>query len=354
MTRLNRARRANAGTGGTPTGKTARSSPIIAAAVPDADWQWSVAVLSSREDVATLSATLTAVLHACEKQTTTVDVLVNGNTFVAERLAKRLPMPSTSREKMARVRVWASPIADKASMWNLYSKEVRPVARLAFFVDGYARIASDSLEAIERALAETPRALAASAVPTEGPSARSLREAMLKNGGIHGNLYAVRGAVMDELRQRDFKLPLGIYRTDPLLAAVIAFNLDPTENEWDIRRIVVVPRATWSYDPPVMWHLADIRNGVLRYLRQSQGVLENLAVRDLLAIRRQAPTHFPRTVVDLLSSWSKKHPWSAIAACIQRPACLFALYRVVRSQNQYPPPSCHLLTEVALLPADCT
>src|SRR5205814_8352681 len=116
---------------------------------------------------------------------------------------------------------------------------------VAFFNDGCVRVMPDALRLLAAKLADDEKALSVSAVHTYGRSAAYHREQMIRGGGIHGNLFGIRGEVLSLLRARHFKLPLGIYRADGLLGAIMAFNLDPRNNNWDARRLAVQGAATW-------------------------------------------------------------------------------------------------------------
>lgn len=230
---------------------------------------WSVAIFSSRETIGTLLATIQAAAKSCADEPSIIDVIINGNRGLAEttqsviKAALQLSLPSK------RVRVWHIPVPDKAHAWNQYLHDIWPRSEIAFFVDGYAQVMPDAFTAIADGLRVAPDALAATGVPSHGRSAKILREQLLKSGGIHGNLYALRGTVMTELRSRGYRLPLGIYRTDPTLGAAINFCLDPARHQWDPKRVLVQPNATWHI-PPRSWRIEEIRTQWRRMLRQAQ------------------------------------------------------------------------------------
>ena len=260
---------------------------------------WSVAIFTSREDAGTLRRTVQAVLAACRDRATIIDVLVDGNPTTAAALAAWEP----ERVAGSTLRLWLVPWRDKACTWNRFLHELAPVATTAFFIDGYVRPAADSLAALAAALAARDDAWAATAVPTVGPSAAAQRARLVADGGLHGNLYALRGAVVALLRERGFRLPLGLYRNDSLIGAVMAFAADPARQAWDPhRRIALVTGATWDNDVASPFDPSRLRAFGRRRMRQAQGALENAAVRQHLAERRQSPETLPRTVQELVAA----------------------------------------------------
>jgi hypothetical protein len=295
---------------------------------------WSVAIFSSRETVETLASSIEAVLDASIHASAVVDVIINGNRRLAgemEPLARSLEGRAL---RSSMVRFWYIALGDKAHAWNQYLAEIWPRSGLAYFVDGYARVMPTALRLINDGLMVEPYCLAASGVPTMGRSGKMLREKLLREGGIHGNLYAVRGEALGQLRERGFRLPVGLYRTDPLLGAVICFGLDPDKNRWDTKRILVHPQATWAFRPLAWRRREDVTGHLKRMFRQAQGMLENLAIRDHLEVKRRSPEALPRTVAELVRNWLVEFPWAARMTFLRHPLCLIAARRLARPQDR--------------------
>lgn len=268
--------------------------------------EWAIAIFAKREAATTVSAATSAALKAT-RANSVIDVLVNGNPTLASQIARLGPTGTLSP---ASIRVWSIPLGDKAHAWNLYVHEIWPAADTTFFVDGYVFVRADALHRLALALSAAPVALAATGVPSSGYSAASLRSQMVSHGGIHGNLYALKRAAMQELRRRSFRLPLGIYRTDPVLGAALAFGLDPSRHVWEPKKYIsVVVEATWTVDYQPWWRRAHAQ--ARRVLRQAQGVIENLAVRHFFSRERRPPERLPPTVNDLASEWQRLCPAEA-------------------------------------------
>lgn len=288
---------------------------------------WSVAIFSARESAEVLLSCIKAVLVACSETTAVVDILVNGNEQLADRIGA-LDLAELTPPKGCRLRLWCFGTGDKANTWNEYVRNVWPGSATAFFVDGYVRVRPDAFTLLHQALTSGMHALAASGVPTMGGSARRLRHEMIEEGGIHGNLYALRGETVARLRRTGFQIPLGLYRTDPLLAAVLAFNLDPALNDWDWSRIAIVPDATWEYDALDWWRPAHIWTQFKRMVRQGQGSLENAAIKRHLAIEKRPPEQLPYSTHELIVAWMRAFPEEARAVFRRRPLSYLAARRL--------------------------
>ncbi len=142
---------------------------------------------------------------------------------------------------------------------------------------------------------------------------------MLREGGIHGNLHVIAADALRRLRAAGIRLPLGLYRVDGTLGAMLAFDLDPARNAWEPRRVFVHADATWDLPDPPRLSPAFLLSQWKRRLRQAQGDLENAAVRDHMAVRKLSPSSLPTTVDALVLDWCARHPAAARALMLRNP-----------------------------------
>jgi hypothetical protein len=301
---------------------------------PDAAYPWSIAILSSRESPEVLAATIEAAVAAIGDRAATLDVMINGSAALAEATGRYATTRSAAHTAKLVIRVWYIAKNDKSNAWNCYLYDIWPGGDPAFFVDGYARVQPDALQLIADGLAGAPTALAGSAVPTVGRSAKALREQMLREGGAHGNLYALRATTMARLRTSGFRLPLGLYYTDPLLQSAICFDLDPARRDWDWSRIFVHPRATWTFRPLDWRRPSDLWTHLKRTVRQAQGQLEAMAYNYHYVTRRAAPETLPETAARMVSVWRAARPGQARQALLRNPMLLLGLHRLRRMESK--------------------
>jgi hypothetical protein len=263
----------------------------------------SIVVFAAREKPDELARTVDAALRAIPAASrSVVEILVNGNEALAAEAAKFAA--TLSINALVTVRVWALPFGDKAQTWNKYIYEIWDGTDFAHCIDGYARLRSDAIVVLERALAAHPDAMAGTGLPSTGRRVQRLRDEMMRDGGLHGNFYCLRKAAIDGIRAREFRLPIGLYRTDGTMGAAIAFGLDPATHQWSPKKFIhVEPGATWDTDAKPLTSVAAVRSQFKRMLRQQQGALENAAVRHYFAESRIAIGALPRDVQDLLVGW---------------------------------------------------
>jgi hypothetical protein len=265
------------------------------------------AVFVARESADVAMQTLRALVAALPLSCC-VDLLVNGNPAVVEELAQRLPASDLAREGL-QLRVWSIALADKSNAWNEYVHRIWPGAERTFFVDGYAQVLPGALQALQQVLQDQPEALAATGVPSQGPSASLIARHLLEGHGLHGNLFALRACAVDRIRQQRLRLPVGLYRSDSTIAAAIAFGLDPAQQTWDAHRFVAVcTGASWRVPPSPWFSWGQIQLRWRRRMRQAQGDLENWAVRYHWQIERRDISSLESTVEALVSNWARDDP----------------------------------------------
>src|SRR5699024_4118512 len=159
--------------------------------------------------------------------------------------------------------------------WNTHMHELEPNADIAFYIDGYVWVKPNAFSLLAEGLNNEGTRLAATGVPTQGRSADKLRANMIENGGIHGNLVAIRGSVMHQLRAMGFKCPIGSYLCGVLNGCMLNCNMNAGEDKWDRRSILVHPEASWGKPEETYADPRVIKGQIKRSLRQARGFLEN-------------------------------------------------------------------------------
>ena len=293
---------------------------------------WSVAIFAARETPEELLKTIRSVTTAATEPTI-VDVLVNGNTTLAPRIRKSFENALSHETEAAAgtLRIWHIKQGGKGHAWNQYIHLLWPQTEISFFVDGYVQPKPDAFVRLARHLRDTPAALACTGTPSSGRTAQRIREEMLSDGGLHGNLFALRSQTIEELRQTRFELALGLYSFDTVLGAILAYGLDPQTKQWDAKgRIIVAPDVTWTTEEKRWWRPADVKTQLKRYINIAQRVLEREATKYYLQKRKLPIGSFPKRVDDYVLTWMSECPEQARKALWRSPLSRVALRRITR------------------------
>ncbi|GGW62626.1 hypothetical protein [Alishewanella tabrizica] len=277
----------------------------------------SIVIISSRESSVILSHTIETLLTACKEYDFSIHLLLNGNEINARDISESFLIKYPTN-----LRIWFFPLGDKANCFNQYCYKIAGDYDFHFFVDGYVTINSDSVtNTIVKA--EKHEALAYTGTPATGYSSRKLSEEMLTKGGLHGNFFMLPKYCIQKLKASCFKLPIGIYRTDSVIASAINYRFAPNENNRDPANICVLPNVTWQH-PILKWYNPkDLLTHAKRYLRQSEGKIENLAVKTIFTLNKEPVSKLNEYSHDLCLEYLNKNPLS-ISFLIRNPG-LFGL-----------------------------
>jgi hypothetical protein len=304
---------------------------------------WSVAIIAAREDVATLASAIESAVVAVGREHAIVDVMINGNPALSRGVTSHLGAKENRARDEPRtiVRIWDLPLRDKAHAWNEYVHRIWSGSDVAFFLDGNVYVMPDALSQLNATLNDAAHALAATAVPSHGHSAPAMRDAIARSGGFAGNLHALRGSTLRELRELQIRLPLGLYRVDGLLGAILCFRFDPGKHPWNTENVATSWKSTWTFRTGSMWRYRDLRMQFNRMKRQALGQLENRAIREHLAINKQSPANLPGTAREMIVSWLARYPVEAARLILKNPLAIDAVCGLRRpkdwSQRDVPP-----------------
>ena len=215
---------------------------------------WPVMVLAHNEE-RHIAACLDSIFAADPDRSFEVYVMANGCTDRTEAIV------SEYSRKRPDVRLVSIVLGDKCNAWNVFVHETVPKhcpgRDVYFFMDGDATSEPFAFTAMARALGATPYANAAAAVPLSGRNANRDRDAMLREHALVANLYALRGSFVERLIQERVRVPLKLEGDDGMIGAFVKWDLKPTTNGTDDKRIVVCPDAGFRFESFTPTRLSD-------------------------------------------------------------------------------------------------
>lgn len=178
-------------------------------------------------------------------------------------------------ERHRNVHLVSIALGDKANAWNVFVHELAPAgAPYYFFIDGDVRATPGSLDALARQLARHAAANGASALPCSGRGVEAFRRDMLKDKGVAGNLYALRGSFVGRIRDRGIAMPVGTIGEDALMGAMLKWDLRG-DTRWDDNKVVVAEAAGFMFDSVSPWRSREWRKYFRRRVRYSVRAYQN-------------------------------------------------------------------------------
>lgn len=235
-------------------------------------------------------ACLTSLISGHDGAPPPIHVLVNGCTDSTTEVVRSFAHAHPTLE------IHEIELGDKANAWNVYIHTIADAALDHVFIDGDVRAGAQALPALKRALEANPRCHAVTGVPGSGRSAARWIEEMRTDGGLAGNLYALRSTFVCELRARAVRIPIGLIGEDALVGAMAAFSLDPPSG-WNRERIAVAEDARFEFTPLRIYAPSDIRLYMRRRVRYALRTIQNRMTR--IHVRRHGFAALPERVSDL-------------------------------------------------------
>lgn len=225
---------------------------------------WPVMVLAHNEE-RHIEACLDSIFATEPGRRFEIFVMANGCTDRTEDIVRNY---SRARPEVHLVSIG---LGDKCNAWNVFIHETVPAhcggRGIYFFMDGDARAVAGSLSVLARALDEDAYPHAAAAVPASGRNAARDRKQLLDERGLVANLYALRGNLVERLREMNVRIPLNLEGDDGLLGALIKWDLAPDRKGFDDARIVPCEEARFEFESMSPFRLADWKSYWKRALR---------------------------------------------------------------------------------------
>lgn len=209
-----------------------------------------------------------------------VIVIVNGSGDATARIARGF----------AYVEVREYKEGGKSRSWNRYVlDEDDGSAEYYVFVDGDAQILPGSLQALANCLDANRRANAASGFPCNGRNHAYYREALCKERGIFGDLYALSGDFVRRLHSSGLRLPDDLIGDDGFICALAKTDL-AAEDNWDDHRVVPCEDAGFLCEPTTL-SPQSLRGQYRRMINYSVRHFQNQIITDFM--RRDGPASLP-------------------------------------------------------------
>ena len=168
------------------------------------------------------------------------------------------------------------------------------------FMDGDAQIVAGSIDALVADLAVHPQANAAAGLPMNGRMAATYQAGLRAEGGMFGDLYALSGAFLRDIRARGLRLPDDLIGDDGLVAAWAHTGLRD-DSHWVHERVIACERAGFlceqvSIARPSTWTMQ-----YKRLINYSVRFFQNRILSDIMT--REGPDGLPARLSSLYGQW---------------------------------------------------
>lgn len=263
----------------------------------DEETPWPVAILV-RNAAGTIIRALESLAVARDGRPLLVFVIANGCTDRTAALARGF-----SRDGIE-VRVTELAQGDKAAAWNTYVHELAPRSDIHFFLDGDVEAEPGALRRLAEAMQDP--VIVTGAIPSTGRDRVGIAQRLERHGRVAGNLYALSGGFIIDLRARSIRLPMGWIGDDFLVAWIAKNDWRGAGRDRPSPRIRIVPAARFrfrSLSPLRPSHYVTYLRRIVRYEIRSRQ-FNCLSVRDpALGLPADVGELYARTPAALNFRW---------------------------------------------------
>lgn len=248
-----------------------------------------------------------------DRADTIFHVLVNGTTDSTVAIAR------TFAQSRPNVVVHDIQAGGKSRTWNhMVHHLLTGDEDAVIFMDGDAIITPGSFDALIADLAAHPQANAAAGMPMNGRMAAIYRDGLRAEGGIFGDLYALSGRFIRDIRARQLRLPDDLIGDDGLVAAWAHTGLQP-DSHWVHERVLMCDGAGFLAEQVSLFHPATWRMQYKRLVNYSVRFFQNRIVSDIMT--REGPDGLPARLAMLYPLWLPRfRPRPGLTAWFDRKA----------------------------------
>ena len=190
----------------------------------------------------------------------------------------------------------------KSRSWNRFVfDQLDGFAGTHIFVDGDARVEPDSIAALVKALADNPTANAAAALPLNGRRAAAYRATTIRDHGLFGDLYAVRGGFLARMKAAGIRLPDDLIGDDGLIASLAKTDLGPEADWRNVRVVTALDAGFYMGAPASLLAPATWPMQIARMTNYSVRHFQNRIVSSIM--RDRGPAGLPQRLADLYPEW---------------------------------------------------
>ncbi|MFC4291027.1 glycosyltransferase family 2 protein [Sphingorhabdus arenilitoris] len=220
-----------------------------------------------------------------------IHVVINGSTDDTAQIARSIAAATHN------LTVHEYEQGGKSRSWNRFVfDELNGFSTYHIFVDGDAQLRPGSVEALCSALQNDPSANAASALPMNGRRAGYYADAMRRDHGLFGDLYALSGQFLSRMKAQNIRLPEDLIGDDGLIAAMAKTDLG-NEDNWRDDRIAVCDNAGFLCEPVSLLQINSWQMQYKRMINYSVRHFQNRMITDIM--RGPGPAGLPPTLSSL-------------------------------------------------------
>jgi glycosyltransferase involved in cell wall biosynthesis len=167
-------------------------------------------------------------------------------------------------------------LGDKCNAWNTYIHKIADNPNVHFFCDADVQFSANCFDIMSRHLATTTdETVAIAGMPLSGRNVEFYRSLVLERACFFGNLYGMKNSFLERIREKPFRLPIGLNWIDSFLTKAV--NTDLNFFDYNLpNRTTWVEGAGYHFEGLSVFKKADIKLYINRIARYELGKIQEV------------------------------------------------------------------------------
>lgn len=165
-------------------------------------------------------------------------------------------------------------LGDKCNAWNKYVHELADNADVHFFIDADVQFSEHCFSKMTSALVAAPDStMVIAGLPLSGRNVDFYRSLVLERSCFFGNLYGMKRAFVSRIREKPFRLPIGLNWIDSFLTKAVNTDLNFTQHNLP-NRTTWIEGVGYNFDKLSLFKRSDIQLYINRIARYELGKIQ--------------------------------------------------------------------------------
>ena len=226
-------------------------------------------VMFAHNEEKNIHGSIVSVLSNVDKQLNQFIVIANGcNDSTASIVKEVMEVDPNNRLHLIELE-----IGDKCNAWNRYVHEFASDALVHFFVDADVHFTQMAFPQMFQTLIDDDNAHAVAGLPFSGRNIETYKDMVTNGWSLFGNCYGLKLSFLEIVRNRKFKLPIGLGWIDSAITKIIYKDVDHQKKAIK-GRIIFNEKCGYQFDSLSILKKSDWSLYVNRIVRYRLGKLQ--------------------------------------------------------------------------------
>lgn len=259
-------------------------------------------VMFAHNEAKNITASVLSVLDNVDDSLIQFTVLVNGSTDNTAGIIREL----IDKDQTERLHLVELEMGDKCNAWNTYIHELASDCEVQFFLDADVRFTLNAFPTMYASFIANNAANAIAGLPFSGRNIKLYKSMVENNNCLFGNCYGLKYQFIELVKNKNFKLPIGLGWIDSAITKVVNRDIEDIPNPKK-GKVIFNESCGYTFDSLSLWKLSDCKLYLNRITRYRLGKMQEKYLEKI------SFTEWPETLHDInqkvLADIRSTSPW---------------------------------------------